>query len=203
MRGMTGNSPIDEVAAQFAGELRPGEVAAQFAGQLGPGEVAAQFAGELRRVAQQRRVGEWGWAVALLPMSDRTLVLLKPDAVERKLVGQIVSRFEAKNLSVVALDLRSLDADTLARHYEEHVGKGFYAELVEFMSRGPVVAMVIEGPQDSWEVVRTMMGATNPRKAAPGTIRGDLGILFTENLVHGSDSLESAAREIGIFFPNL
>ena len=166
-------------------------------------DTAAKFAGELRRVTQQRRVGEWGWAVALLPMSDRTLVLLKPDAVERKLVGQIVSRFEAKNLSVVALDLRSLDADTLARHYEEHVGKGFYAELVEFMSRGPVVAMVIEGPQDSWEVVRTMMGATNPRKAAPGTIRGDLGILFTENLVHGSDSLESATREIGIFFPNL
>jgi nucleoside-diphosphate kinase len=136
-------------------------------------------------------------------MSDRTLVLLKPDAVERKLVGEIIGRFEAKNLTVVALDLRTLDADTLARHYEEHVGKGFYADLVEFMSRGPVVAMVIEGPEDTWEVVRTMMGATNPRKAAPGTIRGDLGILFTENLVHGSDSLESATREIGIFFPNL
>ncbi len=136
-------------------------------------------------------------------MSDRTLVLLKPDAVERKLVGAIVSRFEAKNLDVVAIDLRRLDADTLARHYEEHVGKGFYADLVEFMSRGPVVAMVVEGPEDTWEVVRTMMGATNPRKADPGTIRGDLGILFTENLVHGSDSLASAAREIGIFFPNL
>jgi nucleoside-diphosphate kinase len=136
-------------------------------------------------------------------MSDRTLVLLKPDAVERGLVGQIVARFEAKNLRLVALDLRTLDADTLARHYEEHVGKGFYADLVEFMSRGPVAALVLEGPEDTWEVVRTMMGATNPRKAAPGTIRGDLGILFTENLVHGSDSLESATREIGIFFPNL
>ena len=136
-------------------------------------------------------------------MSDRTLVLLKPDAVERGLVGQILGRFEAKNLKVVALDLRTLDADTLARHYEEHVGKGFYADLVEFMSRGPVVAMVVEGPEDTWEVVRGLMGATNPRKAAPGTIRGDLGILFTENLVHGSDSLASAAREIGIFFPNL
>ncbi|HQY16603.1 MAG: nucleoside-diphosphate kinase [Ilumatobacteraceae bacterium] len=136
-------------------------------------------------------------------MSDRTLVLLKPDAVERGLVGQILGRFEAKNLKVVALDLRTLDADTLARHYEEHVGKGFYADLVEFMSRGPVVALVVEGPEETWEVVRGLMGATNPRKAAPGTIRGDLGILFTENLVHGSDSLASAAREIGIFFPNL
>ncbi len=96
-----------------------------------------------------------------------------------------------------------IGADTLARHYEEHAGKGFYADLVAFMSRGPVVAMVVEGPEDTWEVVRTMMGATNPRQAAPGTIRGDLGILFTENLVHGSDSLASAEREISIFFPNL
>ena len=136
-------------------------------------------------------------------MSDRTLVLLKPDTVERKLVGVVTSRFEAKNLHVVAMELRQLDADTLARHYEEHVGKSFYGELVDFMSRGPVVAMVIEGPEDTWEVVRSMMGATNPRSAAPGTIRGDLGILFTENLVHGSDSLESAKREIDIFFPHL
>jgi nucleoside-diphosphate kinase len=136
-------------------------------------------------------------------MSDRTLVLLKPDTVERKLIGAVTSRFEAKNLDIVAMELRQLDADTLARHYEEHVGKGFYGELVEFMSRGPVMAMVIEGPEDTWEVVRNMVGATNPRSADPGTIRGDLGILFTENLVHGSDSLESAQREIGIFFPNL
>ena len=140
--------------------------------------------------------------IACGAMSDRTLVLLKPDAVERGLVGQILSRFETKGLVVVAMDLRTLDSDTLARHYEEHVGKGFYADLVEFMSRGPVVALALEGPQDTWEVVRAMMGATNPRKAASGTIRGDLGILFTENLVHGSDSAESAAREIGIFFPN-
>ncbi|MEI6401131.1 MAG: nucleoside-diphosphate kinase [Actinomycetota bacterium] len=136
-------------------------------------------------------------------MSDRTLVLLKPDAIERGLVGEILGRFESKNLKIVALDLRSLDADTLARHYEEHVGKGFYADLVQFMSRGPVVALALEGPENTWEVVRTMMGATNPRNAAPGTIRGDLGILFTENLVHGSDSLASAERELGIFFPNL
>ena len=136
-------------------------------------------------------------------MSDRTLVLLKPDAVERGLIGQITGRFEAKNLTIAAMELRQLDTATLARHYEEHQGKGFYGDLVEFMSRGPVVAMVIEGPEDTWEVVRSLVGATNPRKAAPGTIRGDLGILFTENLVHGSDSLESATREIGIFFPNL
>ena len=136
-------------------------------------------------------------------MADRTLVLLKPDAVERKLAGQIISRFEEKDLDIVAMELRQLDVDTLARHYEEHVGKGFYDELVAFMSRGPVVAMVVEGPEDTWEVVRGMMGTTNPAKAAPGTIRGDYGILFTENLVHGSDSLESAEREIGIFFPDL
>lgn len=136
-------------------------------------------------------------------MSDRTLVLLKPDAVERGLVGSILARFEAKGLKIVALELRTLDRETLARHYEEHVGKGFYGELVEFMSRGPVAALVLEGPENTWEVVRLMMGATNPRTAAPGTIRGDLGLLFTENLVHGSDSLASAEREIGIFFPAL
>ena len=133
----------------------------------------------------------------------RTLVLLKPDAVERRLVGTIVSRFEARGLTIAAMELRTLDADTLARHYAEHVGKGFYDDLVAFMSRGPVVAMVVEGPDDTWEVVRTMMGATNPRNAAPGTIRGDLGLEVTENLVHGSDSAESAAREITIFFPDL
>ncbi len=136
-------------------------------------------------------------------MADRTLVLLKPDAVERKLVGEIISRFEAKGLDIVAMRFGLLDLDTLARHYEEHHGKGFYTDLIGFMSRGPVVALVLEGPEDTWEVVRTMMGATNPRTAAPGTIRGDLGILFTENLVHGSDSAASAEREIAIFFPNL
>jgi nucleoside-diphosphate kinase len=136
-------------------------------------------------------------------MSDRTLVLLKPDAVERGLVGQIVGRFERKGLTMVAMDVRTLDADTLARHYEEHAGKGFYDDLVAFMSRGPVVAMVLEGPEDTWEVVRTMVGATNPRKADAGTIRGDLGILLTENLVHASDSLASAEREASIFFPDL
>jgi nucleoside-diphosphate kinase len=118
-------------------------------------------------------------------------------------VGSIVSRFETKGLKIVAMDLRTLDAAILERHYEEHKGKGFYAELVSFMSRGPVVALVVEGPEDTWEILRNMMGATNPRNAAPGTIRGDYGTLFTENLIHGSDSAASAAREIGIFFPNL
>lgn len=134
-------------------------------------------------------------------MSNQTLVLLKPDAVERGLVGAIVSRFEAKGLRIARMELRTLDAGVLARHYEEHVSKPFYPDLVAFMSRGPVVAMVVEGPSDAWEVVRSMMGATNPVKAAPGTIRGDLGLEMTENLVHGSDSAESAAREIAIFFP--
>lgn len=141
--------------------------------------------------------------VASSAMSDRTLVLLKPDTVERRLVGEVLRRFEAKGLTIVAMELRPLDTDTLARHYAEHVGKGFYDDLIAFMSRGPVVALVLEGPEDTAEVVRTLMGPTNPRKAPPGTIRGDLGILFTENLVHGSDSPESAEREIGIFFPNL
>jgi nucleoside-diphosphate kinase len=136
-------------------------------------------------------------------VSNRTLVLLKPDAVERQLVGSIVSRFETKGLKIVAMELRTLDAAILERHYEEHKGKGFYAELVSFMSRGPVVALVVEGPEDTWEILRNMMGATNPRNAAPGTIRGDYGTLFTENHSHGSDSAASAAREIGIFFPNL
>jgi nucleoside-diphosphate kinase len=136
-------------------------------------------------------------------MSNRTLVLLKPDAVERGLIGAITSRLETKGLRIAAMELRTLDADILARHYEEHVGKGFYSELVTFMARGPVVAMAVEGPEDTWEIVRAMMGATNPRTAAPGTIRGDYGTLFTENLVHGSDSADSAARELGIFFPAL
>ena len=136
-------------------------------------------------------------------MSDRTLVILKPDAVERGLVGTILSRFEARGLVLAALERRELDVTVLSRHYEEHQGKPFYDDLVTFMSRGPVVTVAVEGPEDTWKVVRDMMGATNPRNAAPGTIRGDLGIEFTENLVHGSDSAESARRELGLFFPGL
>ena len=134
---------------------------------------------------------------------DRTLIICKPDAVERGLVGEIVGRFERRNLSIVAMEHRLVAEETAALHYEEHAGKGFYGELIEFITRSPVVVFVVEGPEDTWQVARTMIGATNPREAAPGTIRGDLGILFTENLVHGSDSLESATRELAIFFPNL
>ena len=115
---------------------------------------------------------------------DRTLVICKPDAVERGLVGEILGRFERKGLSLVAVELRTLDLDLLARHYSEHVGKGFYNDLVAFMSRGPALVAVMEGPEDTWQVVRTMMGATDPMKADPGTIRGDFGTMVTENLVH-------------------
>ena len=134
---------------------------------------------------------------------DRTLVICKPDAVERGLVGEIVGRLEAKGLRLIAAELRAIDPETAARHYAEHEGKPFYEDLVAFITRGPAVLMVVEGPQDTWKVVRTMMGTTNPREAAPGTIRGDLAIELTENLVHGSDGPESAEREIGIFFPDL
>ena len=134
---------------------------------------------------------------------DRTLVICKPDAVERGLVGEIIGRFERRNLTIVAAELRTIEVETAAVHYAEHAGKPFYDDLVSFITRGPALIAVIEGPEDTWKVVRTMMGATNPRDSAPGTIRGDLGILFTENLIHGSDSLESANREIDIFFPGL
>src|SRR5947209_304208 len=129
---------------------------------------------------------------------DRTFVMCKPDAVERGLAGEIVSRFERRGLRLAAAELRTIDEATANRHYAEHVGKPFYAGLLEFITRSPSLLLVVEGPQDTWQVVRTMMGATNPREAAPGTIRGDLGIEHTENLVHGSDSAESADREIGI-----
>ena len=135
---------------------------------------------------------------------NRTLVICKPDAVERGLVGEIVSRLERKGLRLVAAELRTIDAETAGRHYEEHAEKPFFGELVEFITRSPSMLMAVEGPKDdTWKVVRTMMGVTNPSEAAPGTIRGDFGLIVTENLVHGSDGPESAQREIGIFFPNL
>ena len=134
---------------------------------------------------------------------DRTLVICKPDAVERGLVGEIISRLERKQLRIVALELRQIDEVIAGRHYAEHEGKPFYEDLVAFITRAPAVFMVVEGPQDTYKVVRTLMGVTNPRDAAPGTIRGDLAVELTENLVHGSDSPESAKREIDIFFPSL
>ena len=130
-------------------------------------------------------------------------MICKPDAVERGLTGEILTRLERKSLRVVAAEIRTIDGDTAKRHYAEHEGKPFFDDLVEFITRGPVMLMVVEGPENTWQVVRTLMGATNPRDAAPGTIRGDLGILLTENLVHGSDSTESAKREIDLFFPGL
>ena len=134
---------------------------------------------------------------------DRTFVACKPDAVERGLSGEILGRLERKGLRLVAAELRTIDAATAKQHYAEHEGKPFFDDLVAFITRGPALLLVVEGPEETYKVVRTLMGATNPRDAAPGTIRGDLGTLLTENLVHGSDSPESAEREIGIFFPNL
>jgi nucleoside-diphosphate kinase len=133
---------------------------------------------------------------------DTTLVICKPDAVERGLVGEILSRFESRGLRLVALERRRVSEELAAEHYAEHADKPFYGELISFITRSAVVVAVIEGPEDTWQVVRTMMGATNPREAAPGTIRGDLGILFTENLIHGSDSAASAAREVALWFPS-
>jgi nucleoside-diphosphate kinase len=136
-------------------------------------------------------------------MADRTLVICKPDAVERGLVGEIVARLERKGLTLVAGELRTIDAETAGRHYEEHQGKPFYDDLVAFITRSPALLLVVEGPEDTWKVVRNLMGTTNPRDAAPGTIRGDLAVELTENLVHGSDGPDAAKREISIFFPQL
>jgi nucleoside-diphosphate kinase len=134
---------------------------------------------------------------------NRTLVICKPDAVERGLTGEIIQRLERKGLRLVAVELRTIDRETAGRHYAEHEGKGFYEDLLVFITRSPVLLLVVEGPDGTWEIVRSMMGATNPAVAAPGTIRGDLAVETTENLVHGSDSAESAAREIALFFPGL
>jgi nucleoside-diphosphate kinase len=134
--------------------------------------------------------------------TQRTLVLLKPDTVRRGLVGNVLSRFEAKGLSLVALDLRTITAAQADEHYAEHVDRDFYPPLRDFVTSGPLLAAVLEG-DEAVEVVRALNGATDGRKAAPGTIRGDLSLSNRENLVHGSDSPESAKREIGIWFPGL
>jgi nucleoside-diphosphate kinase len=135
-------------------------------------------------------------------MSQRTLVLLKPDTVRRGLVGEILARFEAKGLSLVAMQLLTVDRELADRHYAEHVDKEFYPPLRDFVTSGPLVAAVLEG-DEAVEVVRAINGATDGRRAAPGTIRGDLSLSNRENLVHGSDSPESAEREIAIWFPDL
>ena len=137
----------------------------------------------------------------------RTFVICKPDAVERGLVGEIIGRLERKGLQLSRAELRTIDRTTAEVHYGEHEGKPFFEDLIDFITRSPAMLMVIEGPADAGDeifaVVRNLMGSTNPATAAPGTIRGDYGLVVTENLVHGSDSGESAEREINIFFPGL
>ena len=133
-------------------------------------------------------------------MPERTLVLIKPDGVQRGLIGAVISRIERKGLSVVALELRMLDRDTANTHYAEHVGKPFFDPLVEFITSGPLVALVAEGHR-AVEAFRALAGATDPVQAALGTIRGDHALEIGANIVHGSDSVESAQREIKIFFP--
>lgn len=133
---------------------------------------------------------------------DRTLILVKPDAFARGLTGEIIARFERKGLRLVALEQRTLDAAIAQQHYAEHEGKPFFGELVEFITSGPLVALVLEG-QDAVKAARQVIGATNPLEAAPGSIRGDFAIEVGQNMVHGSDSPESAAREAKLFFPSL
>jgi nucleoside-diphosphate kinase len=134
---------------------------------------------------------------------DRTLVIVKPDGVERGLAGEVLSRLERKKLRLVAAELRTITKMVAETHYAEHAERPFFTDLVAFITRSPALVMVVEGPKDTYAVVRLMMGTTNPAEAAPGTLRGDYGIETTENLVHGSDSHESAAREIALFFPGL
>lgn len=135
-------------------------------------------------------------------MSERTLVLVKPDGVRRGLVGEVIGRIERKGFTLAALDLRVMDRETIERHYAEHEGMPFYPSLVEFMTSAPSVAMVVEGERVI-EGFRALAGATDPIKAAPGTIRGDLATVTQQNIVHGSDSPASAEREIKNFFPHL
>ncbi|MEO7837410.1 MAG: nucleoside-diphosphate kinase [Acidimicrobiales bacterium] len=134
---------------------------------------------------------------------DRTLVICKPDAVERGLAGEIVARLERKGLRLAAAELRCIDAETAAVHYDEHRERPFFAGLVEFITRSPALLLAVEGPADTWSVVRNLVGATDPKTAAPGTIRGDLALGVPENLVHASDSATAAEREIHLFFPDL
>ncbi len=133
---------------------------------------------------------------------QRTLVLVKPDGVRRGLAGEVISRLERKGLTLVAMELRTLDRETAEQHYGEHKERPFFGELVEFITGGPLVALVVEGP-NAVAGTRRLMGVTNPVEATPGSIRGDYALEIGQNLVHGSDSEESAAREIGIFFPSL
>ncbi|GAA3747159.1 nucleoside-diphosphate kinase [Spinactinospora alkalitolerans] len=133
---------------------------------------------------------------------ERTLVLIKPDGVRRNIIGEVISRIERKGMKIVALDMRTLDAGTAKTHYEEHASRPFFESLVEFITGGPLVAMVVEGER-SVEAFRALAGATDPVAAAPGTVRGDFAMEVQQNIVHGSDSTYSAEREIKLFFPDL
>jgi nucleoside-diphosphate kinase len=133
---------------------------------------------------------------------DRTLILVKPDAFARGLTGEIIARFERKGLRIVALEQRTLDEDIAKQHYAEHAERPFFGELVEFITSGPLVAMVLEG-HEAVKAARQLIGSTNPLEAATGSIRGDFALEVGQNMVHGSDAPESAAREAGLFFPNL
>jgi nucleoside-diphosphate kinase len=135
-------------------------------------------------------------------VSERTLVLIKPDGVRRGVIGDVIYRLERKGLTIVALELRTLTRETAEEHYDEHRERPFFGELVDFITSGPLVALVVEGPR-AIEAFRVLAGATDPVKATPGTIRGDLALEIGENVVHGSDSPESAKREIELFFPGL
>ncbi|MCA1710761.1 MAG: nucleoside-diphosphate kinase [Actinobacteria bacterium] len=134
--------------------------------------------------------------------TERTLVLVKPDGVRRGLAGEVIGRLEKKGLTLVAMELRNIDQEVAQAHYAEHAERPFFGELVEFITGGPLVALVVEGP-NAVAGTRRLMGVTNPVEATPGSIRGDYALEIGQNLVHGSDSPESATREIGIFFPNL
>jgi nucleoside-diphosphate kinase len=133
---------------------------------------------------------------------DRTLILVKPDAFARGLTGEIIARFEQKGLRIAALELRTLDRETAQQHYAEHAERPFFGELVDFITSGPLVAMVLEG-HEAVKAARQLIGATNPLEAAPGSIRGDFALEVGQNMVHGSDAPESAAREAKLFFPDL
>ncbi len=138
-----------------------------------------------------------------MPGVNRTLVIVKPDAVERGLVGEVLARLERRQLRLVAAELRLIDLATARRHYAEHEGKPFIEGVIALLTRSPALVAIVEGPGETWKVVRAMIGATNPAEAAPGTIRGDLAVDMSQNVIHGSDSAESAQREIAIFFPHL
>jgi nucleoside-diphosphate kinase len=135
-------------------------------------------------------------------VTERTLVLIKPDGVERRLIGEIISRIERKGLAIVALELRQIDEELAGQHYAEHEGKPFFESLLQFITSGPVVAAIVEGPR-AISAVRQLAGGTDPVEAAPGTIRGDFGLETQFNLVHGSDSADSAKREIALWFPGV